>query len=452
MARQQAITGYLHTSGTNVLDSQNHPVRWFSLVFTQLSKNNRIKHGYCWKLPDPGDYDNVVSWGFDLVRIPFQWGDLEPTAPVLTNGIMIHTWETNYLNALDTVVDELTRRGLAVILKFDPLWGHVAWSDNPGKDDCSGTGMPLWLFPNAANELRDDATCQFYAGDTEPGVPATSAQDALCDLWKFVAARYATNHLFIGADMINEPYTLDTCANYSNYLAATFLKLGTAIRPANSNLLLFFEDAASIEAQNNKFLLSGPPPLPNVVYSYHLYVCNWTPSGKSVVDHFLARAVNWGVPLDMGEFDVFGYQSNDADRHIADPNWLSDTHQCLDYIKPWRINGGCSSYDAGISFFDKATGLIKYDMLEALQAGFDYPQPFFGAPIGSTNQVRLSNGVFQATARGEPKHRFRWQASSDLKNWDDLFTVTNGYNSTLLTDGTATNASQRSYRVQDLGP
>jgi len=66
--------------------------------------------------------------------------------------------------------------------------------------------------------------------------------------------------------------------------------------------------------------------------------------------------------------------------------------------------------------------------------------------------MRFSNGVFQVTARGEPKHRFRLQSSSDLKAWTDLSTVTNGYNSISLVDLTATSASRRSHRVQDLGP
>ena len=45
-------------------------------------------------------YQQLASFGENLVRIPIEWTQLEPTAPTLQGGQWQHTYNAAYLNTV----------------------------------------------------------------------------------------------------------------------------------------------------------------------------------------------------------------------------------------------------------------------------------------------------------------------------------------------------------------
>lgn len=92
------VSGWLHTNhaDTNIYDGSGHVVRLVGVNVMGLEygvgTNSPDTCRFGWGGEDAGGYsisefDNIASWGFNSVRLPVSWENLEPTAPVLaTNG------------------------------------------------------------------------------------------------------------------------------------------------------------------------------------------------------------------------------------------------------------------------------------------------------------------------------------------------------------------------------
>src|SRR5439155_2075324 len=98
-----------------------------------------------WRLPDPPAYDNLANWGFNAVRLSISWANIEPRAPRKVRGGTHHGWNREYLDAVDEVVQQLTSRGVAVILEMSQNKWSPAFQRSDGSD-CPGRGMPVWLY------------------------------------------------------------------------------------------------------------------------------------------------------------------------------------------------------------------------------------------------------------------------------------------------------------------
>ena len=70
----------------------------------------------------PFDYDNsyqvIKDLGYNVLRLPISWHNLEPVAPVWDagTGAYVHTWNQAYLNDLKSMVTKAHAVGLMVIL------------------------------------------------------------------------------------------------------------------------------------------------------------------------------------------------------------------------------------------------------------------------------------------------------------------------------------------------
>ena len=155
----------------------------------------------------------------------------------------------------------------------------------------------------------------------------------LAEAWKVVAKRYADDSTVVGADMINEPYPTGGLTPQDLQLDALYQTLGSAIRSVNSHILLIFEDSS--DQLDGQFGLTGPPHFDNVVYSFHLYRPNWNPVGLQVTQDFQRRADAWGVPLWVGEFNLFGEMKNPP---TPSGDWVASSQQMLAYLKAHGIS------------------------------------------------------------------------------------------------------------------
>ena len=213
------------------------------------------------------DFDNVKALGFNAIRLPFGYFNLENESGELTE-----------FGELDRFIDECDARDIYVILDLHGSYGSQNGSDHSGRV--------------GAAELFD--------------VPEN--MDKTVRLWETVAARYRDRDIIAGYDLLNEP---SGSAGYTNFIQFAFYdRLYDAVRAVDPNHVLIME--AVWEAEN----LPDPSleiyGWENVCYSYHNYC--WGEGEKdfeiqkAFVDSKLAdyRALTYEVPKFIGEFTCFG--------------------------------------------------------------------------------------------------------------------------------------------------
>jgi endoglycosylceramidase len=296
-----------------------------------------------WRILPSDEFDLIQAWGFNSVRIGISWSDLEPSPP--QDGE--HAYNQPYVTYLDSVVKAFTDRGIAVILQMAQSKWSPAFTNIPVRDGvrCRGYGMPGWLYPDASSISIGEAKARFFA--------SSSMQQGYADAWSYVAGRYTGNPMVVGLDMLNEPYLNPSVAPSSIHLNAFYATLGAAIRAVNRHALLIFQDTQ--DRGDGAYGVTTPPPFTGVVYSFHLYVDAWRPTGLDRAQRYVARARAWGVPLWIGEFDAFGGASDAA----RDLQWQADVQAMM---------GFCREHDVGWSLFAYADGKL-------LQPGTSVPRP-----------------------------------------------------------------------------
>jgi hypothetical protein len=299
------------------------------------------------------EFDNIASWGFNFVRLPVSWENLEPTPPTLaSNGSWIHHWNAAYLNQLDYFINQFEQRHIAVILDFHQLDLSPAFQQAPGGVHgtfCEGWGEPTWLYPGVTSHTTGadlgTAICNFFSDvSAVNGVP--SPIEGLASAEQFLASRYSGNPTAVGIDLFNEPWFPRSCGTTSllDRLLMNFdAKVSEAISSANPHLLIVFEEPPrNLMPWNNSPLLTGPPPVPNEVYEVHIYTSGWE-TAQPLLEAYLSNARNWGIPLYMGEFNAF-YAGDNGKYATVDPNWQSDTQAMLAFCKSNGISWSFWSY------------------------------------------------------------------------------------------------------------
>jgi endoglycosylceramidase len=358
------IEGWLKTSGTSIVDQKGQKVRFLGVDDGRMNPGSGNTPNNCdqvWGKVKDSEYRNVADFGFNVVRLGVTWSNLEPQVPVPgPNGVVTHTWNDQYLAALDQAVEGFGSRGVAVILDMH----QAGWS--PAFDDrrtgrCEGSGMPDWLYPVAASQRTSDAKCDFFANRPEDGVPVAPL-DGFEAVWKMLADRYKDNPKVVAADMLNEPPSVCDGGQVSDF----YERIGKAIRAENPNILLVFEDNAWTGYSQNGFLLPRPLSLPNAVYSWHFYPDTWE-KGKAALQEHVDRAKAWNVPLWIGEFNAFNYATDAG----YPSNWSDQLAELMAYMKANDVSWTLWEYGHGrnSAIVDKK-GQPKQDLVKGLQQGF----------------------------------------------------------------------------------
>jgi len=353
------ITGWLHTEpdSTNIYDYNGNVVHLQGVNVDGLdfgtgsSMRNPDSCRKGWSIQRTS-FVNVASWGFNSVRIPISWENLEPTPPSLaTNGTWIHHWNIPYLNELDLVVGEFEKTHIAVIFDFAQVDVSPAFQQAPEKvqgGECEGWGNPTWLYssitsPTTGQELAT-AMCNFFndlsmVGDMSPlPIEAMEAAEGM------LASRYANSPTVIGIDMFNEPWFDSSCGSLTSeggLLTSFYTKMGQVIAAENPHLLLIFEDTTP-GLMHGAPILKSAPSVANAVYEFHIYTSTWT-TAQPYVHAFLNNADGWGVPIWMGEFDAFEAGCTGINCKL-DPNWQADTQSMLTFCNLVGINWAYFSY------------------------------------------------------------------------------------------------------------
>jgi hypothetical protein len=370
------IRGSLHTVGTLIVDEQHHPVRLISMGVNGMQQGRGtpdtqpqpVSGCIGWRAPDPIAYGLIRSWGFNSVRLPFSWANLEPAPPTKdAKGRLVHHWNRSYLNALDAMVQGFASKGVATILdmnqvRWSPAATHIPLPD--GHTVC-GTGMPTWLYPSGLG-LGDLARVEtaFFGGKGD-------ALDQFIEAWRFVVRHYRKEPLVVGADLLNEPYDIlvTSYPGGTSILPADlklkefYEKVGSAIREANPDLLLVFEDNRS--KRTSRWTVVDRPDLPNAVYSMHFYPAYWTaPEGLARLQRYVDRSRKWDLPMWIGEFNAFRYTS----AFPAAPSWAGDLEKFLAYTKKNEVSWTIWAYGGG-RFQLPGSSVPKPGIVDIIKAG-----------------------------------------------------------------------------------
>jgi endoglucanase len=331
-ARHQLLTPPLHTSGHQILDAENHPVRLASANWYGFDQKEFVPGGL-----DHATLaqiiDQIHTLGLNSIRLPWANETIEknPVVPDYAVKANPQFRGKHALDVMDAVISALARAHVMIILD-----NHVSRADWCCKDD---DGNGLWYNADYPEEKW------------------------LFD-WRAIVLRYKGQPWVVGADLRNE---LRSGAKWGGsdpkldwHAAAE--RGGNAVLAANPNLLVLVEGP---EYSTNFTAFTSLPLKLNVpnrlVYSPHAYSSpeHTFASYDELKQVFDARAgfllhTEPGVPLWVGEFGAC--QSLDCG---AESQWFI---WFIQYLKEnnfswgyWPLNGTQSrgysrTYDARETF------------------------------------------------------------------------------------------------------
>ena len=255
------------------------------------------------------DIQAIARWGFNSVRLPLNGNALMPSAtPGAQPKPAPYVYDEAAFKPIDDLVSWCHDAGLYVVLDL-----HAA----PGAQ-------------NAHNIADSDGHARLWS---EPEIywPRTT------DLWLKLAARYRSEPLVIGYDLLNEPMlpgaeigstsqSNGAWAEHDNRpLRELYVTITRALRAAGDHKIVFPE--AGFWAMNFKDLL--PPWDDNLVYSFHFYPPPTSPKFFESADSAgsFGPIFDANVPLWMGET---GEWRQDWIKTRAD--WLKDSQRGVEFM------------------------------------------------------------------------------------------------------------------------
>ena len=193
--------GRLTVHGRELLDHQGRTV-----ILRGLNAGGRSRMApYAPFEYEPGTYDEelaayldrIDAWGANVLRVPFSWQGIEPARG---------TYDEEYLQRIDALLDGAWERGLWTILVFQ--------QDRYAEPVC-GTGFPFWTFQ--IDDLIDPwYECPgWFDGYTFDDEVRGAFQDfwndwngnqtAFFELWTLLADRHADRPGVVGLELMNMP-------------------------------------------------------------------------------------------------------------------------------------------------------------------------------------------------------------------------------------------------------
>jgi len=201
------------------------------------------------------------------------------------------TFDVNYLNIMDDVVELTANLGINVVLTM-PVVGLPP-------DYSLGESPPQWFsYPNKNDSFWQDSV----------------QQSSWIEVWKMLTERYK-NYTHLSFDVLNEPATYETNADltqeFTDHMLEIYDACSRAIHTIDPNRTILVEAAHFSQMWNLMKPLTDPNP--NIIYSPHLY---WVPAnGYTMLDDIFsaytgihmwveakAFAKKYNVPMVIGEW------------------------------------------------------------------------------------------------------------------------------------------------------
>jgi aryl-phospho-beta-D-glucosidase BglC (GH1 family) len=237
-------------------------------------------------------YSRFASLGFNVVRLPISWQNLEPNP--------------GYLDM-----------------------SQYNWADRFG-----GHGAPEWSvaqYPPAEGGMRE-AISNFWVNVT--------LQEHLAKVWTEIAKQYANETAIAGYDIFNEPtvYIYNSQGANASSVTNLYVKFVNDIRSVDRNHIIFLEPA---NTKIHKF-----PIKENIVWSPHFYTLsfsakyyheNATALAAELSQDYQTFVVEMQAPMWIGEFGAFM-------RDNSRINWLRDATSLFEKYQVgwawWAVENG----------------------------------------------------------------------------------------------------------------
>jgi len=334
--------GYWHTSGNQILDSNNQPIRLAGVNWYGFETPDHLIHGL-WAQDYKTILNTIKNNGYNVIRIPFS-SEMVESNPV----------PTNFTLSAGGVPANTDLKGLTSLQILDKIIG------------VAGTvGLRVIL-----DHHRSEAGASAEAN----GLWYTSAfsDTAWINDWVALTNRYLNNTTVIGMDLHNEPHNATNggacwgCGTPANDWRLAAQRAGNAILGINPKLLIFVEGTDCFNGDcdwwgGNLQGVSQFPVVLNVpnqlVYSAHdygpsLFQQPWFNSSTTTATLNAHFAKNWGfiytgktAPIWVGEFGA-GNAATDTQNTAAgsEGQWFSSLVQYI-AASPgmgwtyWALNG-----------------------------------------------------------------------------------------------------------------
>lgn len=400
-------TGYWHTSGNQILDANNQPVRIAGMNWYGFENQHQVVQGL-WRKDWHVIMNAIKNLGYNTIRLPFSNQMVEQGEQFVPdnilfafNGVPMNTdlRGLTSLQVMDKIIDYAGQIGLRVILD-----NHRSSAGD------GGTESYLW-----------------YTGSYPESV--------WIEDWKRLVRRYANNPTVVGVDLRNEPHNPEDspqgntyvgacwgCGDYSKDWKMAAERGGNAILAENSNLLIFVEgnDCYGGECTwwggNLKGVRQYPVQLNvanRLVYSPHeygpaLYGQPWFNANTTFASLGARLAGFWGylsedniAPVWVGEFGTPN-TSDDILSSVPGSNgqWFQTmigylkTHPAIGWTY-WAINGEDPYGLLPSSYDPEPANLLKQQALAAIQSPVtNTPLRFVPVPPCRIADTRNDTGAF----------------------------------------------------------
>ena len=389
--------GYWHTSGRQLLDAANQPVRIAGINWFGFETANYSPHGL-WSRDYKSMIDQMKSLGYNTIRLPYSDDifkpGISPTSLNFSNGLNADLQGLNSLGVMDRIVDYAGTTGLKVIL-------------DRHRPDSSGQSA-LWYTA---------------------AVPETTWITNLTAL----ATRYTGKSAVIGIDLHNEPHDPacwgcgDTTVDWR--LAAE--RAGNAVLAANPQLLIFVEGNQTFNGSSYWWggNLQGAGQYPvrlnvanRLVYSVHDYATSVAQQTWFSDPSFPANMPgvwdkNWGYLFNQNIAPVWVGEFGTTLQSTVDQKWLKALAQ---YLRPTAQYGADSISWTFWSWNPNSgdTGGILNDDWTSVNTAKDAYLADIKAPFGpatGTGDVQAPSVPAGLTATGTTGSSvsLAWTASTD---------------------------------------
>lgn len=258
------------------------------------------------------DFAPLRGWGFNTVRLLFNWEAFEPEKGV-------YDWD--YLNYYRQMVDWAAEQNLYTIVDI-----HQDGFSRFSIGGC-GEGFPQWTLPankkaavpNNGKDCANWGTRMMFDLDMHDSwhhfyANTYGVRDRYLSMLRLLTKAVADAPNLVGFDLINEPWGVET-----SELPALYLDAGKVVQEIAPDAVLFLSSHAL--TSSGIFGSQLPPiPLKNIVYAPHFYdpglftFQTWTRWAlNTAFDIWNKIQKKWQSPLFLGEFGAPQTLKNAAD-------------------------------------------------------------------------------------------------------------------------------------------
>jgi endoglucanase len=348
-------TGYWHTSGNQILDSNNQPVRIAGINWYGFETTDKIVHGL-WAQDYHAILQAIKSNGYNTIRLPFSNDMIEhpiiPTTALDTNTFNNDLRGLNSLQIMDKIIAGASALGLRVILdnhrstpgnsaELNGLWYTSAYPESAWVNDWTtltrryssykdANGNPTVIGMDLRNEPHSTGSGQGACWTGDSSFRAACATRNTAQNWPAAAQRAANSILKINPNMLMFVEGVD-CYNGDCYWWGGNLKgaVRYPVSPKGSGRVVYCAHDFG----------------PNV-YSQPWFNSATTPESLDALrDRFYGNVYNGGNPVWVGEFGTGNSEGDVSDTTAGSQGqWFNsfvlylDRHSSINWTY-WALNG-----------------------------------------------------------------------------------------------------------------